>query len=180
MVSHKVKDKPKGEHRKGFTKAKEGHDSKGVEQTEGVDEYLKSIYYDLSKPGSYGGLNKLWLAIKKSKDKPEYITRKSVAKWLDIQQVHRLHQTPKHHFKTESISVGQIDEQWDCDLISMIPQSKNNKGYKYIALFVDLFSKHLWLEPLKTKQSVEVTNMVQKVFAEGRKPGILRTDQGSI
>ena len=166
MRSHKSGEKSNGE------------SEKSSEQTKEVDSYLQAFYYDPSKPASYSGLNKLWSAIKKNKDSPPYITRKNVEKWLEVQQVHRIHNTPKRHFKTESIITGQIDEQWDGDLISMIPQSRQNKGYKYIALFVDLFSKYIWLEPLKTKQGKEVTSVVKKIFAEGRKPDILRTDQG--
>jgi hypothetical protein len=166
MVSHKLRGKSNGESEKSREQAKE------------VDSYLQAIYYDPSEPASYSGLNKLWSAIKKKKDSPQYIARKDVAKWLEVQQVHRIHKTPKRHFKTESIIMGQIDEQWDGDLISMIPQSRQNRGYKYIALFVDIFSKYIWLEPLKTKQGKEVTLAVKKIFKEGRKPQVLRTDQG--
>ncbi len=74
--------------------------------------------------------------------------------------------------------MGQVDEQWEADFISIIQHTKENKGYKYIALFDDVFSKHLWLEPLKTKQGSEVTAAEKAVFAEGRKPTMLRTDQG--
>ncbi len=59
----------------------------------------------------------------------------------------------------------------------MVQMSKQNKGYRYIALFIDLFSKHVWLEPLKAKQGKDVTLAVKKVFAEGLKPTTLRTDQ---
>ena len=148
------------------------------DQAKVIDEYLKLLYYDLGKPGSYAGINKLWLSIKNRKDKPQNITRKNVEKWLEGQQTFRLHKTPKRNFKTESIIMGQVDEQWDADLISMIHQSKQNKGYKYIALFIDLFSKHIWLEPLKTKQGKDVLQAVKKVFGQGRKPQVLRTDQG--
>ncbi len=88
----------------------------------------------------------------KQTDKPKNITRINVEKWLEGQKTYRLHKTPKRNFKTEAIIMGQVDEQWDADLISMIYQSKQNKGYKYIALFIDLFSKYIWLEPLKPKQ----------------------------
>jgi hypothetical protein len=173
MVSHKEK---KGENARGKSNSES---EKSREQSKVIDMYLTANYYDTSKPASYSGLNKLWSAIQKNEDRPKSITRRNVEKWLEVQQVHRIHKTPKRHFKTESIIMGQVDEQWDGDLISMIPQSRQNKGFKYIALFVDLFSKYIWLEPLKTKQGKEVTQVVKKVFTEGRKPQVLRTDQGN-
>ncbi len=62
------------------------------EMGEAVDDYLKSLYYDMSKLSSYTGLKKFWLTIKKTKDRPKYITKKSVEKWLENQEVYRQHQ----------------------------------------------------------------------------------------
>ena len=59
----------------------EGHDAS-------VDQYLKSMYYTPSGPGSFSGISKLWLAIQNSKERPAKITRKMVKDWLDKQDVH--------------------------------------------------------------------------------------------
>ena len=168
----------KSKHLKDKKKRKLEEEVNEEEESVKVNSYLSPLYYTLSQPASYSGLNKLWSIIQKKKDRPLYITRKNVARWLESQQVHRIHRAPKKHFKTEAIIMGQVDEQWEADLISMIPQSRQNKGYKYICLFVDVFSKYLWLEPLKTKQGKEVAQAIKKVFKEGRKPLVLRTDQG--
>ena len=54
-----------------------------------------------------------------------------------------------------------------------------NKGYKYIAIFIDIFSRYVWVEPMKTKKPTEMVNVMKRIFSEGRKPDYFRTDKGS-
>lgn len=72
-----------------------------------------------------------------------------------------------------------MDEQWDGDLIVFTQFSKYNNGHGYIAVFIDLFSRYVWLEPVKTKNKKDMVTMMKTLFSEGRKPAILRTDQGT-
>ena len=56
--------------------------------------------------------------------------------------------------------------------------SKNNKGLGYILVIIDIFSRFLWLRPLKTKTGSNAAKAFEKVFLEGRRPKYLRTDKG--
>ncbi len=141
-------------------------------------DYLQNWYYDLSKPGSFSGVDKFWRSIKQSKDYPSSLTRKKVKSWLEKEDVYKIHKPPERTFETEKIIVGQVDEQWDGDLVVFTQFSKYNKGHGYIAVFIDLFSRFVWLEPLKTKSKKNVLDMMKSLFSEGRKPSVLRTDQG--
>ncbi|KAK9738994.1 Integrase core domain [Popillia japonica] len=53
-----------------------------------------------------------------------------------------------------------------------------DRGYKYILVVIDAFSKYLWTQPLKTKSAVEVKDAMDKILKEGRKPKNLQTDAG--
>ena len=44
-----------------------------------------------------------------------------------------------------------IDEQWTTDLIEVINIAKYNRGYRHLLTVVDVFSKHAWVQPVKTK-----------------------------
>ena len=48
--------------------------------------------------------------------------------------------------------------------------SKYNKGNKYLLCAIDLFSKYVWVVPLKDKKGVSIVNAFQKIISEGRKP----------
>ena len=143
------------------------------------EAYIREAYYDLSQPGSFAGSVKLWKAIKQREDRPLSVTQKVVSEWLEKQEVHNLHKMPKRNFKTEKIIVGEVDEQWDADLLVFTQYAKYNKGYRYIGVFIDLFSRYVWLHALKTKGSKEMVEMVRSVFAKGRQCKFIRTDRGS-
>jgi len=52
----------------------------------------------------------------------------------------------------------------------MQPLSKFNKGFKYLLMVVDVFSKYGWIMPLKDKKGETVTKAFKTIFKEGRKP----------
>ena len=56
--------------------------------------------------------------------------------------------------------------------------SKWNKGYRYLLMVLDLFSKYGWIVPLKDKNGETVTEAFKTIFKEGRKPQYLWTDKG--
>ena len=44
-----------------------------------------------------------------------------------------------------------IDEIWAADLIDMQAFSKDNNGIKYLLTVINIFSKFVWIVPLKGK-----------------------------
>ena len=56
--------------------------------------------------------------------------------------------------------------------------SKWNKGYRYLLMVLDLFSKYGWIVPLKDKKGETVAEAFKTIFKEGRKPQYLLTDKG--
>ena len=56
--------------------------------------------------------------------------------------------------------------------------SKWNKGYRYLLMVVDVFSKYGWIVSLKDKQGEAVTKAFKSIFKQGRKPQYLWTDKG--
>ena len=47
--------------------------------------------------------------------------------------------------------MNSIDEIWAADLIDMQAFSKDNNGIKYLLTVIDIFSKFVWIVPLKRK-----------------------------
>ena len=75
--------------------------------------------------------------------------------------------------------MNHIDEIWAADLVEMQQFSRWNKGYKYLLMVIDVFSKYGWIVPLKDKKGETVTKAFQNIFKEGRKPEFVWTDKGS-
>ena len=49
--------------------------------------------------------------------------------------------------------------------------SKFNKGFRYLLCIIDIFSKYVWVVPLKDKKSISIVNTFQKILDDiARKP----------
>ena len=57
--------------------------------------------------------------------------------------------------------------------------SKYNKGNKYLLCAIGLFSKYVWVVPVKDKKGVSIVNVFQKIISKGRKPNKIWVEQGS-
>ena len=56
--------------------------------------------------------------------------------------------------------------------------SKNNKGINYLLCAIDLFSKYVWVVPLKDKRGITTVNAFQKIISKKRQPNKIWVDQG--
>ena len=76
--------------------------------------------------------------------------------------------------------IKSIDDTWSSDLLDMNDYGpKNNRGYRYILVIVDNFSKFGWTIPLKNKYSQSITDAFSQIIKTSkRKPNLLETDDG--
>ena len=73
--------------------------------------------------------------------------------------------------------MNSINEIWAADLINMQAFSKDNKGIKYLLTVIDIFSKFVWIVPLKRKTGQEVANAFSRILKE-RRPTKTWVDRG--
>ena len=59
-----------------------------------------------------------------------------------------------------------IDEIWASDLIDMQAFSNNKNGIKYLQTIIDIFSKFVWIIPLKRKTGQKVANAFSRILKE--------------
>ena len=64
------------------------------------------------------------------------------------------------------VNVNSIDEIWAADLIDMQAFSKDNNLIKYLLTLIDIFSKFVWIVPLKRKTGQEVANAFSRILKE--------------
>ena len=58
--------------------------------------------------------------------------------------------------------------------------SKFNKGFRFLLCVIDIFSKYVWVVPLKDKKGVSIVNAFQKILNHSmRKPYKIWADKGS-
>ena len=64
--------------------------------------------------------------------------------------------------------MNSIDEIWAADLIDMQAFSKDNNGIKYLLTVIDIFSKFVWIVPLKRKTGQEVASTFSSILKRRR------------
>ena len=131
------------------------------------------------------------LEVLKPKDIREKIDRKLVQSIMKSKQrmgwgiqwtnelADELHRPVRRKFQKRKVFAKTIDDIWSADLIEMVPLAKYNKGYKYLLMIIDVFSKYGWIMPVKAKTGAAVSAAFEKVFeTSGRVPSKLWVDKG--
>ena len=87
---------------------------------------------------------------------------------------------PNKNYPTNRIIYNHIDEIWSIDLADMIDyRTSNNKGFRYIFVILDNFSKYLWAVPLKTNHGQTITNEFSNILTKSkRSPLKIESDRG--
>jgi hypothetical protein len=60
--------------------------------------------------------------------------------------------------------------------MDMSKYAKQNDGVAFVLVVVDIFSKFLWMRPLKDKKGQSVTSAFENILRGGRRPTRIRTD----
>ena len=142
-----------------------------------MDEYLTQLYYNPKRSGSLGGVERLYRDVKKE---GKYdISRAQLKKWLMKQDTYTLHKPARRHYKRNRVIVGGVDELWQMDLADMQSHATENDGYRYLLVCIDVFSKYVWVIPLKTKTGPALVTAFKKILESGRKPQKIQTDEGT-
>lgn len=141
-----------------------------------TDEYLKGIYFNPKHPASYAGADKLYKWVKEHGERK--VKKRDIKTWLEGVESYTLHKDVKRKFPRNRVQVSSIDEQWDCDLIDFTNVSKHNDSFKYVLICIDIFSRYVWLQPLRSKKAPDVVAGFEKIFESGRRPLRARTDKG--
>jgi hypothetical protein len=85
----------------------------------------------------------------------------------------------RRNFKRNPIIASEIDEQWQGDLAEMENISVHNDGIKYLLVLIDIVSKFVWVEPLKSKSGPSVKLAFERIWDKtSRRPKKLQTDDG--
>ena len=141
------------------------------------DDVLLNIYQDTSHPGSYGSIKSLLNAARKTLPS---IKRSDVIEFLKNQPAYTLHKVTQKKFLRRRIIASKPGVIASADLADMTLLSRQNKGFKYILVFIDVFSRFAQAVPLKRKDGITVHNSLKKILNSGYFDNLkrLNTDEG--
>ena len=74
---------------------------------------------------------------------------------------------PSRIYSIKKVVYNHIDEIWSVDLADMIDYKITNiKGFRYIFVIIDNFSKNIWCIPLKNEQGQTITNEFPNILTK--------------
>ena len=137
---------------------------------------LKRWYTDPALPGSFQGVDKIYHG---TQAEGLDVNRRDIEDTLRKEESYTINRKIVRKFPRNRVIVSGFDALWESDLADLTLIAKANDGYKYVLVIIDVFSRYMWMRPLKTKHAKEIVRAFKSVLAEGRQPRSLRTDSGS-
>ena len=86
---------------------------------------------------------------------------------------------PKKSYDTNKTDVYHIDEIWSLDILDLKDYGpENNRGYRYVLVITDNFSKYGFTIPLKNKSAQTIKESFENILISSkRKPNFLEGDR---
>ena len=140
------------------------------------EKLLTQYYFNPKNAAAFSGPYKVFRVL--DKRYPGKFSLNFIKRWLNSQDSYSLQKQIRHRFKTANVRVTYIGEQFDVDLMSVINLAKENDGIHYLLFAIDIFSRKLWVKPLKNKTAKVVLTAMREILAE-QKPIKIRSDKGS-
>ena len=158
-----------------------------INKTE-VDKVLKDKSYDIASTPEYDGYQRGLASMvykffdKKATAEPsaKRVMGSGIKKDKSLILADELHKPVIKKFNKRKVYSQFKDNICGVDLADMQSLSKKNKNIKYLLCAIDLYSKYVFVVPLKDKKGISVTNGFNKIIKQsGRKPNKIWVDQES-
>ena len=87
---------------------------------------------------------------------------------------------PKKYYATNKTDVYHIDDIWSLDILDLKDYGpENNRGYRYVLVTIDNFSKYGWTVPLKNKNAQTIKDSFEIILINSkRSPNLIESDRG--
>ena len=136
---------------------------------------LENLYHDPKFPGSFSGADNFYREVKRIYSKTSQKRINNFLKSQDAYSLHKRTRKPKRYRRT---LVFRPRDLWQIDLLDMQKYSKLNRGYRYICVIIDCFSRYVWVKPLKNKTGKAIVKALALLLMNER-PKLIQADQGT-
>lgn len=142
-----------------------------------ANKTLSKIFTDPSSPGGFSGIEELYREAKKTIPS---LTRKDVKKFLESNLTYTRNKPRRLRFKRQrTIAAGYMSDV-QCDLGDMQKLVKQNRGYRYLLVGIDVLSRTVFLAGVKSKTSEAMKKAFEELFRQmPMLPYRIFTDRGT-
>ena len=139
--------------------------------------YLHKLYTDTKNPSAYGGIKELHRQV--LKDGLHKIGVRRIRKWLQQQDSYTTHKSAIKKFPRNRVVVRGIRHVYQGDLSDVSSLSNFNNGVNWLCCVIDVFSKCLYVQPMKSKTGQSTLKALRIILRDAGKPKLFQTDKGS-
>ena len=167
-------------------------DSKDLTKRTVADKILKNKAFDIAKDPIYDGYQRglasmVYKFFDSKATRPDKKSVGSGAKHVNTkitpqneQLADELHKPIIRKLKKRKVYSAFKDNICGADLANMQLLSKYNKGVRFLLCVIDIFSKYVWVVPLKDKKGISIAKAFQSILKQSnRKPNKIWVGKGS-
>jgi 2-hydroxychromene-2-carboxylate isomerase len=147
-----------------------------MDKSANINKIIRKTYYDLDSPAAFSAVDKVYKEAKKQNNK---IKRKDVINYLQSEHTYAIHRPrPIRYKRLKMVPTGLGEIQ--CDLAILDKLKKQNNGFPYLLVCIDILSRKITVAPAKSKNSLDMIKAFDIVFKKIGKNKVRRinTDRG--
>nr|CAD2207737.1 unnamed protein product [Meloidogyne enterolobii] len=133
-----------------------------METSSRVEMILDKLYNDPANPAGFAGVNQLWTEARKI---DASIKKKDVEEYLQGHRTYTIHRPRRVHFSRSITYPSGYMTDVQCDLADFQKLSRQNHGKKYALVAIDVLSKRVFAEPVRTKKSNDMIDAFENILA---------------
>jgi hypothetical protein len=149
-----------------------------MEQNSSITKAIRRAYFEPdASSAAFSGLDTVYKQAKKFNSD---VKREDVKRYLQGEQAYTLHRQQRHRFKRLKTVPTGLNSDWQCDLADFQKVSRENNGFRYLLVCIDVLSRKIYAAPTKSKNSTDMKEAFDKIFEKsgGIRPAKLYSDQG--
>lgn len=142
-----------------------------------IDDILQKLYTNPKSPAGFAGVQQLYNEAQKH---DRSISRRAVEQFLENQHTYTLHKPRKLRFERAKTHASGYMTHIQADLGDFQLLARQNKGFNYLLVAVDVLSRYVFVAPVKRKTPKEMKAAFNQIFSQmPMMPHNLFTDRGT-
>lgn len=149
-------------------------------------EEIRELYTNPSTPGALSSAQSFLKSLRLHyADEPKALRGWTVDKLkeaiadLPAYTLYKQPHRPNRSERFAQVMVSGPNSQWQCDLVEYPKHfAKVNRGYYFLLVCVDVFTKKAYTRAIKTKTAREVSDAFEDIFLKAKVPRKIQTDSG--
>lgn len=142
-------------------------------------KHLAEQYFDAAHEAGYSSARNL-LRVNSRGERLSLAEKRRIADWLSNVDAYTLHHPVRKRIPRLYYDVDNVDDVWEGDLCQFDSIYKENDGYRYVLVVIDVLSKFAFVEALRQKTADAVAAGFERILArsDNRKPALFQSDRG--